>query len=111
MFAAGALTHAQPSVIKVGGITEYLKVAALAEEMGVALAPHSPYFGAGFLATLQLMSLRDDGSRIEVFYMNRAACLWRDRIAIDADGTIAVPEGPGLGYEPDRDVMERYRIS
>ena len=34
--------HARPSVIKVGGITEYLKVAALAEGMGVALAPHSP---------------------------------------------------------------------
>lgn len=57
------------------------------------------------------MSLRDDGSRIEVFYMNRAACLWRDRLAIDAEGTIAVPEGPGLGYDPDRHVMERYRIS
>ena len=27
--------------------------------------------------------------------MNRAACLWRDRIAIDADGTIAVPEAMG----------------
>lgn len=84
------MIYAQPSVIKVGGITEYLKVAALADEMGVKLAPHSPYFGPGFLATLQLISLRDDGSFIEVFYMNRAACLWRGRIDVDAKGTIAV---------------------
>jgi L-alanine-DL-glutamate epimerase-like enolase superfamily enzyme len=111
MMNAGAVSYAQPSVTKVGGITEYLKVAALADELGVRLAPHSPYFGPGFLATLQLMSLRDDGAFIEVFYMNRSACLWRGGIDVDANGTIAVPEGPGLGYEPDKEVMEHYRVS
>jgi L-alanine-DL-glutamate epimerase-like enolase superfamily enzyme len=107
---AGAVSHAQPSVIKVGGITEFLKVARLADEMGVSLIPHSPYFGPGFLATLQLMSVRDEGF-IEVFYMKRAACLWRGRIDIDANGSVEVPQGPGLGYEPDKEVMERYRMS
>ncbi|MES2751364.1 MAG: mandelate racemase/muconate lactonizing enzyme family protein [Pseudomonadota bacterium] len=111
MMNAGGVSYAQPSVIKVGGITEYVKVVALADELGVKLAPHSPYFGPGFLATLQLMSLRDDGTFVEVFYMNRAACLWRGRIDVDAKGGIAVPEGPGLGYEPDREVMERYRVA
>jgi L-alanine-DL-glutamate epimerase-like enolase superfamily enzyme len=110
MMTAGAVSHAQPSVIKVGGVTEFLKVAAFADELGVQLVPHSPYFGPGFLATLQLMSLRDDGF-IEVFYMKRAACLWRGRIEADANGSIEVPQGPGLGYEPDKDVMERYRVS
>ena len=111
MMTAGAVSYAQPSVTKVGGITEYMKVAALADEMGIKLAPHSPYFGPGLLATLQLMSLRDDGSFIEVFYMNRAACLWRGHVDVDANGTVAVPEGPGLGYEPDQEVMARYRVS
>lgn len=110
MMTAGAVSYAQPSVTKVGGITEYLKVTALADEMGVKLAPHSPYFGPGFLATLQLMSLRDDDTFVEVFYMNRAACLWGRHIDADANGTIAVPDGPGLGYEPDRQVMEHYRV-
>jgi L-alanine-DL-glutamate epimerase-like enolase superfamily enzyme len=72
--------------------------------------PHSPYFGPGFLATLQLMSVRDEGF-IEMFYMKRPACLWRGRIDADANGSVEVPQGPGLGYEPDRDVMERYRVS
>ena len=111
MMSEGAVSHAQPSVIKVGGITEYLKVVALADELGVKLAPHSPYFGPGFLATLQLMALRDDGTFVEVFYMKREACLWRGRIDPDAGGTIAVPDGPGLGYEPDKDVMNRYRVA
>ena len=108
---AGAVSHAQPSVIKVGGITEYLKVAALADELGVRLAPHSPYFGPGLLATLQLMSLRDDASFVEVFYMKRAACLWRGRIDVDAMAISKFPQGPGLGYEPDKAVMEQYRVS
>ena len=69
MMKAGAVSHAQPSVTKVGGITEYLKVVTLADEMGVRLAPHSPYFGPGLLATLQLLSLRDDATFVEVFYM------------------------------------------
>jgi L-alanine-DL-glutamate epimerase-like enolase superfamily enzyme len=111
MITAGAVSYAQPSVIKVGGVTEYLKVAALADERGVRLAPHSPYFGPGFLATLQLMSLRDDASFIEVFFMNRAACLWGGRIDVDANGNIPVPQGPGLGYEPDKGIIERYRVS
>jgi L-alanine-DL-glutamate epimerase-like enolase superfamily enzyme len=111
MFNAGAVSHAQPSVIKVGGITEYLRVVQLADSMGVKLAPHSPYFGPGFLAKLQLMSLRDDATFIEVFYMQRAACLWGGRIDADAAGNVSVPDGPGLGYEPDREVMERYRVA
>jgi L-alanine-DL-glutamate epimerase-like enolase superfamily enzyme len=41
MMAAGAVSHAQPSVTKVGGITEFLKIAALADELGVRLVPHS----------------------------------------------------------------------
>ena len=108
---SGAVSYAQPSVIKVGGITEYLKVAALADSMAVKLAPHSPYFGPGFLATLQLMALRDDDAFVEVFYMRREACLWDGRIDADSAGIIVVPDGPALGYEPDRQAMDRYRVA
>src|SRR6201995_344127 len=97
MMEAGAVSHAQPSVIKVGGVTEFVKVAALGDRLGVNLIPHSPYFGPGFLATLHLMSVRDHGL-IEVFYMKRAASLLRNRLDCDANGEIVVPQGPGLGY-------------
>ena len=111
MMTAGAVSHAQPSVIKVGGITEYLKVVELADGFGVRLAPHSPYFGPGLLATLQLLSLRDDASFVEMFYMKRAGCLWRGRVDVDINGDVEVPQGPGIGYEPDKAVMEQFRVS
>ncbi|MBR0795150.1 mandelate racemase/muconate lactonizing enzyme family protein [Bradyrhizobium jicamae] len=110
MIEAGAVSHAQPSVIKVGGITEFLAVAELADQRGVQVIPHSPYFGPGFLATLHLMAIRDAGL-IEMFFMNRPACLWGGRIDVDESGHVAVPQGPGLGYEPDRDVMQQYRVA
>ena len=110
MMKAGAVSHAQPSVTKVGGITEFLKVAALADELGVKIVPHSPYFGPGLLATLQMLALRDDGF-VEMFYMKRAACLWRGGVDVDANGNVGVPQGPGLGYEPDKAVIEQYRVS
>ena len=64
----------------------------------------------GRLSDAQLQAARDAGL-IEVFFMKRPACLWGERIAVDAHGHVAVPQGPGLGYEPDRDVMEKYRVA
>ncbi len=63
------------------------------------------------LATLQLLSLRDDASFVEMFYMKRAGCLWRGRVDVDANGDVEVPQGPGIGYEPDKAVMEQFRVS
>jgi L-alanine-DL-glutamate epimerase-like enolase superfamily enzyme len=110
MMEAGAVSHAQPSVIKVGGITEFQRVAAAADKLGIKIIPHSPYFGPGYLATLQLLSIRNDGY-IEVFFMKHAASLWRGRVDIDGTGMIEVPQGPGLGLEPDPAVMEQYRVA
>ncbi|MFA6267308.1 MAG: mandelate racemase/muconate lactonizing enzyme family protein [Pseudolabrys sp.] len=105
-----AVSYVQPSVTKVGGVSEYTRVVALADRYNMRVAPHSPYFGPGLLATLQMLSLRDDGSYVEMFYMDRAACLWGDALALDKSGAIQVPAGPGLGLEPDRAVIERYTV-
>ncbi len=111
MMEQNAVSWVQPSVTKLGGVTEYARVVALADRFNMRLMPHSPYFGPGLLATLQMLSLRDDGSFAERFYMERAACLWGDALKLDPSGAIAVPAGPGLGLEPDRDVIERFRVS
>jgi len=109
MFSAGAVTYAQPSVTKVGGVTEFRKVAALAETHGVTLMPHSPYFGPGFLATLHLAAAAAQPSLIERFYLKLEASLYGD--AIDpVRGKFALPMGPGLGREPDPAVIKEYRV-
>jgi L-alanine-DL-glutamate epimerase-like enolase superfamily enzyme len=108
MFAAKAVDYAQPSVTKVGGVTEFLKVATLADAAGVTLMPHSPYFGPGFLATLHLTAARGQpGALVERYHMDLEASLYGALID-PVDGTFTVPQGPGLGPDPDPDVIRTY---
>ncbi len=110
MFAAGAVTYGQPSVTKVGGVTEFRKIAALAETNNVALMPHSPYFGPGFLATLQSMAGDPNAGLVEWLYVQREAGLYGDLIA-PVEGKFRVPDGPGLGAEPDPEVIKDYAVA
>lgn len=105
--AAGAVDYAQPSVTKVGGITEFLRVAAVAAEAGIPLEPHCPYFGPGFFASLHLAAAVPGVRELEYHFAVPDAWLAHPG-APGADGAFAVPEAPGLGFEPDPEVMARY---
>jgi D-galactarolactone cycloisomerase len=108
MFAANAVDYAQPSVTKVGGVTEFMKVATLADAAGVTLMPHSPYFGPGFLATLQVAAARGQpGGMIERYHMDLEASLYGELIN-PVNGAFNVPDGPGLGRDPDPNVIKTY---
>ena len=108
MFKAGAVDYAQPSVTKVGGITEMMKVVTLAEIENVNLQPHSPYFGPGFLATLHVLAASSGTQSIERFYVTLDADMYEK--ALDPiDGLIHVPDGPGLGIDPDPAFIKKYR--
>ncbi len=109
MIAAGAVSYVQPSVTKVGGVTEFLAAAELTQAGGLKLMPHSPYFGPGWLATLQLISAVPEAGYVERLFVELQASLYGDYVN-PADGNFKVPDGPGLGLEPDPDVIDRYRL-
>ena len=109
MMEAGAVTYAQPSVIKVGGIAEFLKIATLAATHNVSLAPHSPYFGPGFLATLHLLAHLRQATWIEKLYIELETPLFTKPIPFQ-NATYIVPDGPGLGLEIDPKVLKEYRM-
>ncbi|HYM04359.1 MAG TPA: mandelate racemase/muconate lactonizing enzyme family protein [Stellaceae bacterium] len=108
MLAAGAVDYAQPSVTKIGGVTEMRKVLALAEAANVAVAPHSPYFGPGLLATLHVIAAAPQEMLVERLYVDLDASLFGDLVNA-RDGMMTIPDGPGLGCDPDAAVIERYR--
>lgn len=108
LFDARAVQYAQPSVTKVGGVTEFRKIAALAANRGVKLSPHSPYFGPGALATLHLVAALAPEARFEYFYLEVDAWLYGGLLT-PRRGELGVPQGPGLGADPDPDVMRRCR--
>jgi D-galactarolactone cycloisomerase len=109
LFDAGAVQYAQPSVTKVGGVTEFREVASLASRRGVQLAPHSPYFGPGALATLHLVAALAPKARFEYFYLRAEAPLFGSLLS-PRRGELQVPSAPGLGADPDPGVLRRYRV-
>jgi L-alanine-DL-glutamate epimerase-like enolase superfamily enzyme len=110
MIVAGAIDIAQPSVSRIGGITEFRKAAAAAAAHDLELAPHSAYFGPGFAATLHLLAAEAAECRIERLFMDLAATPFAGQLDIVA-GRVAVPNGPGLGVTPDPDLIARFRVA
>ena len=109
-FEARALSYAQPSVTKVGGVTELRRVVALAETFGVPVVPHSAYFGPGLLASIHCIAAMPRETLVERFY-----CDFADNPLGEAihpkNGRIAVPQGPGLGVDPDPQLIDKLRTS
>lgn len=107
LIAAEAIDYAQPSVIKVGGVTSMLAVLDLARKNGIGTMPHSPYFGPGLIATLHACAARARDAMIEIYYCDLEASPLGAAI-MPVDGRLAVPQGSGLGVSPDPHVLREY---
>ncbi|MFV0298944.1 MAG: mandelate racemase/muconate lactonizing enzyme family protein, partial [Hyphomicrobiaceae bacterium] len=107
-FEKGAIDIAQPSVTKIGGITEMRKIIAAAEAHSVQLIPHCAYFGPGNLASIHIVASLSTDTLLENIYANLEASPWGDAM-VAKDGKVQVPQGPGLGVEPDMKIVETYR--
>jgi D-galactarolactone cycloisomerase len=97
----------QPSVTKVGGISEFRKIRDLAQAAGLAVAPHSFYFGPGLAATLHLAASMGGAMPIEFPTGEYEAPLLTRPITARA-GHVEVPGGPGLGVEINEEAIRRY---
>jgi D-galactarolactone cycloisomerase len=105
----GALDIVQPDVTKVGGISEQRRIAWLAGECGIRYIGHGWNTALGLAADLQLASAIPDAIYVEHIgdspYVDG---ILLDKFAIDADGYLAIPDGPGLGIEIDPSAVARY---
>jgi L-alanine-DL-glutamate epimerase-like enolase superfamily enzyme len=109
LFELRALDVAQPSVTKIGGISEMRRIIALANEHNVRLVPHCPYFGPGFIASLHLTAaLLPPDTPIERLAIDLEASPFGDWIDLK-DSAMHLPQGAGLGCDPDPAMIARYR--
>ncbi|WP_152042534.1 mandelate racemase/muconate lactonizing enzyme family protein [Salinigranum salinum] len=112
LFERGGLDVAQPDVCNVGGLTAARRVAAMAREFGVPVVPHVWGTPVAIAASLHLVATLPGRPWLE---FDRSANPLREELAgtpvtPDADGRLAVPDGPGLGVEIDPAALDRYRI-
>jgi D-galactarolactone cycloisomerase len=108
LFQKGAIDIAQPSVTKIGGITEMRKIIAAAEAHSVRLIPHCAYFGPGNLASIHIVASLATETLLENIYANLEASPYGEAM-LAQDGKVSVPSGPGLGVEPNMTIVEKYR--
>ena len=109
LLEAGAIDVAQPSVTKIGGIAEMVRIIQLCQAHGITVAPHSPYFGPGFIATLHVIAALIERPLVEVLWLDMEANPF-DPWVRPVDGKLAVPGGPGLGCDPDPAVLARCTV-
>jgi L-alanine-DL-glutamate epimerase-like enolase superfamily enzyme len=109
LFECAALNVAQPSITKVGGVSELRKIFNIAEAFGVRVVPHSAYFGPGLLATIHACAAQAREVWVERFYCDFEVNPFGDAIH-PKGGRIAIPQGPGLGVDPDPAVLKRLAI-
>ena len=99
----------QPDVSHVGGITELKKVANMAEVYYVHILPHCAIGPVALAASMQVDAV------VPNFLMQEQVdqCLGAGLLKEDwqvKDGHIDLPERPGLGFEIDRQALEKKAI-
>jgi D-galactarolactone cycloisomerase len=91
-----------------GGPTEWRRVAGMASVFDVKMAHHEePQVASHLLASIP------HGTYLEFFHPRRDP-IWHNMIANRPelkDGYMQLNDKPGLGWELDRDYIEKYRIS
>ena len=104
-----AVDYVQPSVAKIGGISIARDIFGAANRANVAVAPHSAYFGPGLIATAHLSAALSRAPMIERLYCDLDESPFGDWYE-PVDGCLTLPQGPGLGVEPDLGLLEKLRV-
>jgi mandelate racemase len=101
--AAGACDLGMPDAMKIGGITGWLRAAAIGEAAGLPLSTHLfPEVSAHLLAV--------SPTRHWLEYVDWADPILQEPLRID-DGHASIGEVPGCGIRWNEENVERYRVA
>lgn len=109
----GSITVLQPDLSKTGGITEGLRIAAMASAWKLQVNPHTLLTGINMAASIHLLASIENGG----FFEADAALEnpFRDELcspscAVAANGSVRPHEAPGLGVEIDEKFLLKYPL-
>jgi galactonate dehydratase len=101
-----AVDTIMPDVKHCGGLLELTRIAAMAAEEGVMVAPHNPSGPVSTAASVQVCAGMKNVNYLELQYGEVG---WRSDTLVPAErfsnGTIQVPDRPGFGVELNEDVI------
>jgi len=109
----GSITILQPDLSKTGGLTEALRIAAMASGWKLQINPHTLLTGINMAASIHLLASIDNGGYFEADVA--AENPFRDELCtpalkVDARGNVRPHEQPGLGIEVDEKLLRAYPL-
>lgn len=109
----GGVDIVQPDMSRCGGITIAKKIADMALLNGIELCPHAFKSGILMAASIQLLAAYKGTPLLEYCSQETVLSkgLLKNHFALQMDGTVEVPDTPGLGIEVDEAAVAKYRIS
>jgi L-alanine-DL-glutamate epimerase-like enolase superfamily enzyme len=110
----GVVQVLQPDLSKAGGVTEVLRIAAMASAWRLPVHPHTSMTGLNMAATIHLLASVDNAGYFEADCSvgNR----FRDELVTPApydvgpEGTVRPLDGPGLGVDVDEDFLAAHPL-
>jgi D-galactarolactone cycloisomerase len=113
--SVGVLDLAQPDLALCGGISEGLRIAALADAFEVPIVPHVWGTAVNFYASLHFTAIlpakRGPGVTYPMFEYDTSFNPLRTLFGeypLDGAGNVAVPDGPGLGFALTTDRLSPF---
>lgn len=109
----GVIGILQPDLSKTGGITEALRIAAMASAWKLPIHPHTSITGLNMAATIHFLAAIDNAGYFEADVSRNN--LFRDRLVtspytVDADGCVRPLEQPGIGVEVDEEFLAKHPV-
>ncbi|MGE0486411.1 MAG: mandelate racemase/muconate lactonizing enzyme family protein [Gammaproteobacteria bacterium] len=107
----GVLGVWQPDLSKCGGLTEALRIAALAVEHGIAIHPHTSLTGLNMAASLHFLSVVPNAGYFEAdctTYNPLRDELCNGSPVVGGDGRVGPPVGAGLGVTIDESALAAF---
>jgi galactonate dehydratase len=106
-----AVDTIMPDVKHCGGLLEMTRIAALAADEGVMVAPHNPSGPVSTAASIQACAGMKNVNYLELQY---GEVTWRSDAVIPPErfvgGTIEIPDRPGLGVALNEDVIRAQAL-
>lgn len=103
----------QPDLSKSGGITECLRIAAMASAHKLQIHPHTSVTGLNMAASIHFLASIDNGGFFEADVSKNN--VFRDQLTtrpyeLGKDGTVRPLEAPGIGVELDEEFLLAHPV-
>lgn len=106
LFESRAIGIAQINVNRVGGISQAHKIAAMADNYDISVAPHNPTGALATSAAVHLCATLRNFALLERFVPFTDS--WVSRNLVYGPDYVEVPNDPGLGIELDLSYLGKY---